>query len=155
MENSPESTILLNKQNEDYLLKWKTSALSPPRAKLTSCLTSPATMDITWCFLICICKETHVSTFGHVPLVPSKGYLASVLSAVAVFGVLAGDSVHNMKFTLILIPALGPIVSFKFSLLCITCQNKWSEQAHPRPPRRPPSHRQPWKGAGLLRGLLV
>ena len=31
---------------------------------------------------------------------------------------LAGDSVHNMKFTLILIPALGPIVSFKFSLLC-------------------------------------
>ena len=31
---------------------------------------------------------------------------------------LAGDSMHNMKFTLILIPASGPIVSFKFSLLC-------------------------------------
>ena len=31
---------------------------------------------------------------------------------------LAGDSMHNMNLSLILIPALGPIVSFKFSLLC-------------------------------------
>ena len=37
---------------------------------------------------------------------------------------LAGDSMHNMNFSLILIPALGSIVSFKFSLLCITNQNK-------------------------------
>ena len=31
---------------------------------------------------------------------------------------LAGDSMHNMNLSLILIPALGPVVSFKFSLLC-------------------------------------
>ena len=38
--------------------------------------------------------------------------------AVVSFYGLAGDSMHNMKFSLDLIPALGPIVSFKLSILC-------------------------------------
>lgn len=43
---------------------------------------------------------------------------AHIALAVASFYGLAGDSMHNMNFSLILIPASGPIVSFKFSILC-------------------------------------
>ena len=43
---------------------------------------------------------------------------ALIAPAVVSFYGLAGDSMHNMKFSLDLIPALGPIVSFKLSILC-------------------------------------
>lgn len=51
-------------------------------------------------------------------------WLENYILAVASFYGLAGDSMHNMNLSLDLIPALGPIVSFKFSLLCITNSNK-------------------------------
>ena len=43
---------------------------------------------------------------------------ALVAPAVVYFYCFAGDSMHNMNLSLILIPASGPIVSFKFSILC-------------------------------------
>ena len=79
--------------------------------------------------------------------------------AVALFYSLVSRTVHHVKFTLILIPALGPIVSFKFhyyvyvqarpcyGLFPRPQQGECKQALRPRnpfqqtPPRRPPSHR--------------
>ena len=50
---------------------------------------------------------------------------AHIALAVASFYGLAGDSMHNMNLSLILIPALGPIVSFKFQILCTSTSKIW------------------------------
>lgn len=59
---------------------------------------------------------------------------------------LAGDSMHNMNLSLILIPASGPIVSFKFSLLCITNQSKTLlRPISPTTARKPQANASPTK----------
>lgn len=66
--------------------------------------------------------------------------------AVVSFYGLAGDSMHNMKFSLDLIPASGPIVSFIFSLLSITNSSKtlpWP--ISPTTARKPRANASPTK----------